>query len=347
MKKIKKILIKIRDYWNAKKYFNNINVDSSEERIIIFSTPIHRNIGDQAIILAELQYLKDKFDSNLVIEVPRQFTNYFIKNIEVRKNDLIMIHGGGFFGNIYPVEAENFLKVIKEYSNNSIIVFPQTMYIDDKSNSNEYSHIEFKNIIGGAKDITFFARENASFSLASDSGIFTKVYLVPDIVMYLERTDKGIDRDGILFVYREDSENTRTFEVEDLVRRLENDFSYSVRKSSTMSDTSIFINEREGAVDNKLMEFSQSKLIITDRLHGMIFAYLTNTPCIAIDNMTKKSSGVYHAWFKGIENISLLEGNATIDQICAEVNILYGLTSISTIDQADFNILTQVIRSKI
>ena len=37
-------------------------------------------------------------------------------------------------------------------------------------------------------------------------------------------------------------------------------------------------------------------MLVTDRLHGMIFSYLVGTPCIVLDNKTKKVSGVYNSW---------------------------------------------------
>ena len=43
-------------------------------------------------------------------------------------------------------------------------------------------------------------------------------------------------------------------------------------------------NERESAIKDKLRLIGGSRLVITDRLHGMIFAYITKTPCIVIGN---------------------------------------------------------------
>ena len=42
-----------------------------------------------------------------------------------------------------------------------------------------------------------------------------------------------------------------------------------------------------------LNEISHTKLFITDRLHGMIFAAITGTPCIALANSSGKVKGVY------------------------------------------------------
>ena len=40
--------------------------------------------------------------------------------------------------------------------------------------------------------------------------------------------------------------------------------------------------KRKQIIQEKLVEFSQAQLIITDRLHGMILAYLSKTPCIVL-----------------------------------------------------------------
>lgn len=347
MKLIKRKLIEIRNYYNASKYYKSVNYRSDKKRMFIFSTPIHRNIGDHAIVLAELEYLKDKFNDFLVVEIPRQFTNYFIKKVKTNPDDLIMITGGGFFGNIYPVEAESFLKVINKYANNPIIIFPQTMYIDKNLEHNKYSLESFRKTISKAKDITFFAREDASYQLAKESNMFTKVLLVPDIVLYLNKINGGESRNGVLFVFREDSENTRTFDVDSLRRNIQDKYSYAVSSSSTMSENAIFVDNRHSMVNSKLEEFGKAEVVITDRLHGMIFAYLTNTPCIAIDNITKKSSGVYNAWLKDIPSIKLLSGDIDLEDISKLVENLTKTSTEVRVNREMFDDLTDLISSKL
>ena len=59
---------------------------------------------------------------------------------------------------------------------------------------------------------------------------------------------------------------------------------------------------RKKEVKNKLEQFKKAKLIITDRLHGMIFATITATPCIAFGNSNGKVKNVY-GWLKHNEYI--------------------------------------------
>ena len=44
-----------------------------------------------------------------------------------------------------------------------------------------------------------------------------------------------------------------------------------------------------------LNKTKKSKIFVTDRLHGMIFATITGTPCIAMANSSGKVKGV-HKW---------------------------------------------------
>ena len=61
----------------------------------------------------------------------------------------------------------------------------------------------------------------------------------------------------------------------------------------------------------KLAAFSEVKLVITDRLHGMLFSAITHTPCIAIDNLSRKVSGVYE-WIKALPYVKIIHASATV-----------------------------------
>ena len=60
------------------------------------------------------------------------------------------------------------------------------------------------------------------------------------------------------------------------------------------------------------MQFSSSKLVVTDRLHGMIFSAITNTPCICFDNKNGKVSAQYE-WIRNNSYVKLVDG---LDGFC-------------------------------
>lgn len=68
-------------------------------------------------------------------------------------------------------------------------------------------------------------------------------------------------------------------------------------KLTTTIGRRIPFKEHEGALTSKFRKFKQSKLVITDRLHDMIFAAITGTSCIALDNLSGKVKGVFK-WLK-------------------------------------------------
>lgn len=53
-------------------------------------------------------------------------------------------------------------------------------------------------------------------------------------------------------------------------------------------------------------------MMVTDRLHGMIFAAITNTPCIVITSKSPKVKGVYQ-WIKHLPYIKLVEDLEDLD----------------------------------
>lgn len=50
----------------------------------------------------------------------------------------------------------------------------------------------------------------------------------------------------------------------------------------------ILAKDREQKLDEMFTRCRQAQLIITDRLHGMIFAAITSTPCIALKSYNHK-----------------------------------------------------------
>ena len=66
--------------------------------------------------------------------------------------------------------------------------------------------------------------------------------------------------------------------------------------------TDINNDNRKDCIRRKMQEFCRSELVITDRLHGMVFAAITDTPCIVFSNYNHKVEGVYQ-WIKHLPYI--------------------------------------------
>ena len=71
-------------------------------------------------------------------------------------------------------------------------------------------------------------------------------------------------------------------------------------------ENSFDLDLREQKLDELLNKFTNSSLVITDRIHGMIFSYLTQTPCIALNNYNHKVRCEYD-WIKESNYTNFLE----------------------------------------
>ncbi|WP_207739631.1 polysaccharide pyruvyl transferase family protein [Paraclostridium bifermentans] len=65
---------------------------------------------------------------------------------------------------------------------------------------------------------------------------------------------------------------------------------------------------------NKYIKFRECELVITDRIHGMIFAAITGTPCIALSNYNYKVKGTYE-WIKDLEYIKFTDDIERIPEL--------------------------------
>lgn len=295
----------------AAKAFAKQLSSSKGNGIYILGTPLHQNIGDSAIVLAEQAFLQR---CNIAKEGLCEITTYemrrFPKTVlrQITKEALICWHGGGNLGNQWMGEELLRRDFLTKTKNISTLIMPQTIYYtpDEKGLQEQRASVAIYN---EHKHLTIVAREKTSFVLLEELYPNTNVLLTPDIVLSatMETFDaKPQKRNGILLCMRSDAEramtdNTRQA-IEQLVRETGKDFRYT----DMYATKAVTKENRAGCVKEKLEELASAKLVITDRLHGMVFAAITGTPCIAFGNYNHKVSGTYH-WIKYLPYIKYAE----------------------------------------
>jgi pyruvyl transferase EpsI len=73
-------------------------------------------------------------------------------------------------------------------------------------------------------------------------------------------------------------------------------------------------------VYGKLDEFAKSKLVITDRLHGMIFSAITGTPCIVFANSNGKVEAEYQ-WIQSLPYIRFVSHIGEFAHVMKKIDI--------------------------
>lgn len=278
-------------------------------KAFLIGTPKHSNIGDHAITIAELNFLKDCGLEDITEIVAFDFSY----REKVNRDSLIFLHGGGNMGDEYYWEEEYRRQILKDLKDNKIFIFPQTIYYKDKNK--EKDSIIFYN----RSNITICARGEISFFKMKELYPLAQIILCPDITLWDKNfycnSNKEID---ILFCLRQDKEKNINLNID-------NFFNSDLNKIIIDNHChGITLENREIIVKNQIKNFSKAKLIVTDRLHGFIFGLYSAAAVILIDNYNYKIQENYN-FLKGYNFIRKIEEfnqlNKTIEELLIEKNV--------------------------
>lgn len=290
-------------------------------RVVLIGTPLHGNLGDHAIALALCDYFRQNGVRYVEITgaVYRKFPR--VLNARIRKSDTICICGGGFLGSLWTAEDDMVLSVLEKFKSNKIVIAPQSVFFYE----NDSARIErTKCIYGNCKDLSVFLRERNSYELVKNllSGTGVKISLVPDIVFRLDtRAVPKLSPNGkILLCFRTDKEKIISDEQKSrLVQRIrQSGFEYE--EIDTVLPHNVPRCMRKKEVYALLAKIRAARLVIADRLHAMLFAYITETPCYVFDNISRKVSGVY----KWITDAEYIRYCAAFDESAIDFDLLRG-----------------------
>lgn len=316
----KKILqiIKNKDLYNKLKKFER------QKKIVYAITPPPRlrNIGDHAQVVAIKRWFEENFPERKVIEFDKTQVYNSIKVIKkiTNRDDLIFLHSGGNLGDRGMWSERARRKIIINFPSNKIISLPQTIFFSS-TNFGKKELETTRGIYNAHKDLTIIARDSFSYKLAKGYFPNCKILIAPDFVLYLEDLTRNISstkRGNVLLCLRHDNEgilkNKKKKELENLIESL----GFRYRVIDTTLDKNIPKNERETILLEYLKMFKSYKLIVTDRFHGVIFAVITKTPCIALKTVDHKLTESVK-WFKDIEFVEYAENLNEIPRLIKKV----------------------------
>ncbi|MEE6133333.1 polysaccharide pyruvyl transferase family protein [Priestia sp. GS2] len=312
--KIKRFVPKSLKY-NAYYYFGG---DYSEKfnknnnpRVFIMLAGDYENLGDIAITEAQKKFIKKVLPNHEVIPIYLRETLKMVKTIKkvIQPSDIITIIGGGNMGDLYEGYENMRRNLIKSFPNNKIISFPQTI---DFSNSVQGKKSFEKTIkyYNSHQNLHLFARESISHRIMEKAFPNNTVKLIPDIVLSMElESKKALKREGVVLCLRNDSEiNLKQDTKDSIIKVIKGKFTaVSFQDTHLGNDTENgSFKSLQSSFYDLLNSFSKAELVITDRLHGMIFCVITGTPCIVLPNNNHKITGTYHDWLNNVDYIKLV-----------------------------------------
>ena len=299
----------------------------NKRKVFIIDLPEHGNLGDQAIALSEVSFLEKYYNpecDELYFWYLEDFVKHWLwlkKNI--KRNDIILCHGGGNIGDVYP-RAEYIRQiVIHEFPNNKIIIFPQTCYFTNSVFGNVIRK-RSESVYSNHSNLVICAREEKSYSILREMCPQNNILIVPDMVLgyprEFKRPTKGVTSDIVVtFCMRNDSEKVISAEMLTCLQKVCEKKGFIIKKTDTVVNRKLKnIFEARETVEEKIDELAKSDLVITDRLHGMVLTALSGTRCIVISNNNHKVYGVYK-WIESMANVLYLhnanEFERTVDKL--------------------------------
>lgn len=308
-------------YWFSKSSIPEYNYLLNRKKCFVFLAADYGNLGDVAITYAQEKFLKDNFPGYTIVDVPISKTLSDLKTLQniCSSDDIVTIVGGGNMSDLYfDIELLRQM-VVKAFPNNRVISFPQTMFFSDSLSGN-YLKRQAVKVYSRHINLTITARERWSHEMMKS--ILPSCKLIPDIVMTLDKREPISTRKGITFCMRNDIESGISQEFKEELRlQLANQYDI-VDYDTHIGRGGLSIREREQELNKIWSQFRSSEWVITDRLHGMIFAYITGSPCIVLPNNNYKIEGCY-SWIKDCGYIFYTDEydlNKIVDVLCKRIN---------------------------
>ena len=291
---------------------------------VLWGLPYHSNIGDILIWEGELNFLKSLPYKCLDVCA---WNGYRQKRLG--KDTIILIHGGGYFGDTWRNGWEYVLDCIENYPDNRIVLFPNTVYYKDKSLIAEDSRRMAK-----LKKLVICARDKVSYQIAKEN-FSNEVRLVPDMAfcislpylnkwrkpsngrtLFLKRIDKELGKDNVEI--NGTDVDVRDWPTMDGKPHWQDYAFYASMKAKNklsklspvlsglgekLADWTAYNIYRPHLTRMGVEFVSPYKDIITTRLHVMILATLLGQKVEFVDNSYGKLSSFYNSWLSDADNV--------------------------------------------
>lgn len=292
-----------------------LNVMPQGSSIYYIDYPVHSNGGDLLIMKGTEAFFKDY---NIKVQA-RYSVLDFPDSLLIPRDAIIVLHGGGNFGDLYPAHQKLREKIISGYPHNRIVILPQTIFYDKESEFDRTAQIFNKH-----KDVHLFVRDTLSYHMAAQKFTTCNLYLSPDMAHQLwPILSKSSPGKELLCFFRTDIEKTR--EQEQLERTGRGDYldwtslynrvekksinmivRMMTKGSGPLPMHLIWNKYTDYLVDKAVKRFSSYQNVQTSRLHGHILSCLMDKPNTLLDNSYGKNSNYYNTWTSGIESAKLV-----------------------------------------
>jgi len=292
-----------------------LNVIPPRSDICYIDYPVHGNGGDLLIMKGTEAFFK-AYD----IRVRARYSALdFPSGLDVPRHCILVLHGGGNFGDLYPVHQKLRERIVAQYPRNRVVMLPQTIFYRSED---EFERTA--DVLNRHPDVHLYVRDTLSLQLARDKFKRCSVYLSPDMAHQLWpiRSRTAPDRELLRFL-RTDIEKTAGQErlaASDAGDCLDWPTLFSRTEQKSIRAFAVMLGKGGGRlavgkmwskyadrlVQKAIDRFGRYRAVQTSRLHGHILSCLMDKPHELLDNAYGKNANYYRTWTQGVATATLL-----------------------------------------
>ncbi|HET8634555.1 MAG TPA: polysaccharide pyruvyl transferase family protein [Gemmatimonadales bacterium] len=276
--------------------------------VAILDFPDYRNVGDSAIWLGEVAYLRDQY-GKLPAYVSR-INDFSARDLDrVMPEGPILLQGGGNFGDLWVSHQDFREQVLEQCPHRQVIQFPQSIHYKSPARADVTARI-----IGRHRNFVLLVRDEASKEFA-EKHFDCEVRLCPDMACYIGALEPEPAQLPVLAMLRNDQEKMEgradrsawaDIPVEDWItepklpvraaklRGILSALLDPAKRRLRMLDAAAQQRVRRG-----VRQLSRARAIVTDRLHVHIVSLLLGRPHAVLDNSYGKVRNFVNAFTGG------------------------------------------------
>lgn len=277
---------------------------------VFLDLPFHANIGDALIWYGTESWLR-----LLPFHCQLRASCYTFSFPKLGKDVIILMQGGGNFGDIWRQHQEFRLKVIQHYPNNKIIILPQTVFYNNPKIARQDAAIMRQH-----HNVIICARDRRSLKFLKAFRFSERIEFLPDMIFCAQVESIQGTKDAIL-IKRTDKE-WKEIPLERLPSNIEvGDWCSIERPDEIIESLALVENQGEKdsyaintflphLVDLGIEQLGPYRTIYTTRLHASLLGILLGKNVVLFDNSYGKNSAFYYTWLHEIPNVEMASRNS-------------------------------------
>ena len=274
--------------------------------------PNHENVGDSAIWMGELAFLR-----HAGIDVAYRCDEFSYSRSRLARTigaGTILLHGGGSFGDIWPEYEELREQVIGDFPNNRIVQLPQSIHFKEPSNAARAREVFARH---GA--LTVLVRDHQSLNFAQEQ-LGVEARLCPDMAFALGPLQRPTEAsEDFVYLLRTDPETSGANAAFSEAGVASVDWPLRSGRLKLLNLASVYggaLTARQPFLFSRFDRLVQmtydrlaserlrvgceilspGRVVVTDRLHVHILCLLLGIPHVCLDNSYGKLAAFIGSW---------------------------------------------------